>query len=73
MTDPLVYPIAQDFIPYRSPVRIDGLRAWPATAEEANGEALDSSHNGTTLGYQVDQTIRARFLPETTLTKEPEL
>lgn len=64
MNDPLVYPIAQDFIPYRSPIRITGLLASPCPLEEANGEALDSSFNGATLGYNAGATIRARFLPE---------
>jgi len=66
MTDPLIYPIAQDFIPYRSPIRIAGLTATPCSPEEANGEALDSSFNGTTTGYQKGDTMRARFLPEGT-------
>jgi hypothetical protein len=64
MNDPTVYPIARDFIPYRSPIRLEGLHAWPCTAEEANAEALDSSYNGTTLGYAEGQTMRARYLPE---------
>jgi hypothetical protein len=58
--DPNVYPIAQDFIPYRSPVRLDGLRAFPASIEDANGEALDSSFNGDTLGYAKGATMRVR-------------
>lgn len=65
MNDPLVYPIAQDFIPYRSPIRISGLMASPCGADEANGEALDSSYNGDSLGYQIGQTMRARYLPDT--------
>lgn len=64
MTDPLVYPVATDFIPYRSPVRIEGGMVSPCKPEDANGEALNSSHNGKTLGYQIGQTIRARYLPE---------
>lgn len=61
--DPNVYPIAQDFIPYRSPVRLDGLRAYPAKVEDANGEALDSSYNGTTLGYNQGKIMRVRPFP----------
>lgn len=64
MTDPLVYPVAQDFIPYGAPIKITGLMANPCPLEEANGEALHSSFDGDTLGYQIGQTMRARFLPE---------
>lgn len=64
VADPLVYPVARGFIPYRSPVNIVGLMAWPVPPEEANGEALDSSCNGETLGYEIGQTMRARYLPE---------
>lgn len=64
MTDPIIYPVAQDFIPYRSPIRIAGLTAVPCSPEEANGEALDSSFNGATLGYPIGATMRARYLPE---------
>lgn len=63
MNDPLVYPIAKDFIPYRSPIKISGLMAIPCSADEANGEAMDSSYNGDTLGYQIGQVMRARYLP----------
>jgi len=63
-SDPLVYPIAQAFIPYRSPIRITGGLASPCEAEEANGEALDSSYNGDTLGYEPGQVMRARYLPD---------
>lgn len=64
MTDPLIYPIAQDFIPYRSPIRIAGLTATPCSADEANGEALSSSHDGDTSGYERGQVVRARYLRE---------
>lgn len=62
--DNLVYPIAQAFIPYRSPIKIAGLTAQPCSPEDANGEALDSSYNGDTKGYNHGQTIRARYLPD---------
>lgn len=64
MNDPLVYPIAQAFIPYRSPIRITGGLCAPCEPEEANGESLDSSHNGATTGYEAGQVVRARYLPE---------
>jgi len=64
VNDPLVYPIAQAFIPYRSPIKITGGLAAPCDLEKANGEALDSSYNGDTTGYEAGSVVRARFLPE---------
>jgi hypothetical protein len=64
MNNPIVHPVAQGFIPYRSPIKIAGGTAQPCKPEEANGESLDSSFNGDTTGYEVGQTIRARYLPE---------
>lgn len=63
MTDPRVYPVATDFIPYRSPIVIAGGTARPCKPEDANGEALDSSFNGATEGYAKGETMRARYLP----------
>lgn len=68
--DPLVYPVARDFIRYRSPINIVGLMAWPSAPEAANGEALDSSYNGDTLGYEAGQTMRARYLPDPTISSD---
>lgn len=63
MNDPLVYPIAETFIPYRSPILLTGLRARACEPEQANAMALDSSYNGTTKGYEIGQQLRAQKLP----------
>lgn len=60
MSDPLIYPVADGFVPYNSPVRIDGLRARACLIDEANGEAVDPSFRGDTIGYEDGQTMRVR-------------
>lgn len=59
----VIHPVAQAFIPYRSPIKIAGLTAQPCLPEEANGEALDPSYAGDSTGYLKGRTMRARYLP----------
>jgi len=62
--DSLVYPIAVGFVPFDSPVKIDGGRATAVPIEQANGVALPPSFQGSAIGYQPGQTMRVRRTPE---------
>lgn len=61
MNDPLTYPVAMEFIPFGSPVHVDGHRAHIATGDLiANGEAVAPTFKGDATGYEQGQTMRVR-------------
>lgn len=64
MTDPLIYPVAAEFIPFGARVHTDGLRATLEVDDNANGEAVAPSFRGDATGYEAGQTIRVRPISE---------
>jgi hypothetical protein len=64
MTDPLVYPVAREIIPFDSPVLVRGGAAWVATVETANAHCVGPSFPGNDRFYLEGQTMRVRMLPD---------
>lgn len=63
MTDPLIYPVASEFIPFGAAVHVDGGFARLATGpDDANGDGIAPSFSGTATGWQPGQTMRVRPL-----------